>query len=111
MSFDRLSHIHYEMHMLMSPNVVTFDCEQYLQQLMISESLTGVYHEGVSSASSRTSIFDVSHDRKSWCAGKKTMFFLQMSCFNIFFTSFYIVQEPRCYAGFISGFDLFNVYL
>ena len=45
MSRDRLSHIQYEMHMRMFPQVVTFDCKQYLQQLMISESLMGVYHE------------------------------------------------------------------
>ena len=45
MSRDRLSHIHYEIHMLMFLQVVTFDCKQYLQQLMISESLMGVYHE------------------------------------------------------------------
>ena len=59
MSRDRLSHIHYEMHMLMFPQVVTFDCKQYLQPLMISESLTGVYHERVA-ASGRTLIIDVS---------------------------------------------------
>ena len=46
MSRDRLSHIHYEMHMLMFHQVVTFDCKRYLQKLMISESLMGVYHEG-----------------------------------------------------------------
>ena len=46
MSRDRLLHIHYEMHMLMFPQVVTFDCKQYLQQLMILESLMRVYHEG-----------------------------------------------------------------
>ena len=39
MSRDRLSHIHYEMHILMFPQVVTFDCKQYLQQLMFSESI------------------------------------------------------------------------
>ena len=58
MSRDRLSHIHYEMHMLMFPQVVTFDCKQTLQQLMISESLMGKYHEGVA-ASGRTLIFSV----------------------------------------------------
>ena len=46
MSRDRLSHIHYEMHILMFPQVVTFDCKHFLQQLMISESLMGVNHEG-----------------------------------------------------------------
>ena len=61
MSRDRLSHIHYEMHMHMFPKVVTFDCKQYLQKLMIAESLMGVYHEG-GSRSGRTLIFDVSHD-------------------------------------------------
>ena len=60
---DRLSHIHYEMHMLMFPQVVTFDCKQYLQQLMISEYLMGVYHEGGGvAASGRTLIFDDSQD-------------------------------------------------
>ena len=64
MSRDRLSHIHYKIHMLMFPQVVTFDCKKYLQQLMISESLKGVNREGGggSSASGRTSIFDVSND-------------------------------------------------
>ena len=46
MSRDSLSNIHYEMHMLLFPKVVTFDCKQYLQQLMILESLMGVNHEG-----------------------------------------------------------------
>ena len=46
MSRDRLSHIHYEIHVLMFPQVVTFDCKQYLQQLMISEYLMGVYRDG-----------------------------------------------------------------
>ena len=64
MSRNRLSHIHYEMHRLMFPQVGTFDCKQYLQQLMISESLMAVYHEegGGVAASGRTLIFDVSHD-------------------------------------------------
>ena len=70
MSRDRLSHIHYEMHMLMFPKAVTFECKQYLQQLMISESLMGVCHESVCvcvggggvATSGRTLIFDVSHD-------------------------------------------------
>ena len=62
MSRDRLPHIHYEMHMLMFPQVVTLDCNQYLQQLMISEYLMGVYHEGGIAASGRFLIFDVSHD-------------------------------------------------
>ena len=64
MSRDRLSHIHYEMHMLIFSQVVSFDCKQYLQQLMISESLMGVHRErgeGVD-ASGRTLVFDVSHD-------------------------------------------------
>ena len=68
MSRDRLSHIHYEMHMIMFPQVLTLNCKQYLQHLMISESLMGVYHEvgggGGVAASGRTLIFDVSHDRK-----------------------------------------------
>ena len=60
MSRDRLSHIHYEMHMLIFPQVVTFDCKQYLHQLMISESL--MEGGGGVAASGRTLIFDVSHD-------------------------------------------------
>ena len=64
MSRDRLSHIYYEIHVLMFPQVVTFDCKEYLQQLKISESLMEVYRNGGrgSSASGRTSIFYVSHD-------------------------------------------------
>ena len=46
MSRDRLSHILYEIHMLMFPQVVSFDCKQYMQQLILSESLMAVYHEG-----------------------------------------------------------------
>ena len=46
MSRDRLSHIQYEIHMLMFAQVVTSDCKRYLQQLMISESLMGIYHIG-----------------------------------------------------------------
>ena len=47
MSRDRVSHIHYEIHMCMFPHVVTRDCKQHLEQLMITESLMGVYSKGV----------------------------------------------------------------
>ena len=48
LSRDRLSNIHYEIHVLMFPqvHVVTFDCKLYLHQLMISEYLMGVYRDG-----------------------------------------------------------------
>ena len=46
MSRDRLSHIYYELHVRMFPQVATRDCKQYLQQLMIQESLMGVYRKG-----------------------------------------------------------------
>ena len=61
MSRDRLSHIYYEMHMLMFPQVVTSDCKQYLQQLMIQNLKWEFIMKGVA-ASGRTLIFDVSQD-------------------------------------------------
>ena len=42
---DRLSHIYYKIHMRMFPQVATLDCKQYLQQLMIPESVMGVYRK------------------------------------------------------------------
>ena len=62
MSRDRLSHIYYEIHVPMFPKVATRDCKQYLQQLMIPESLMGVNRKGGSTGSGKSSIFDVSHD-------------------------------------------------
>ena len=46
MSRDRVSHIHYEIHMRMLPQVATRNCKQYLEQLMIPEYLMGVYLKG-----------------------------------------------------------------
>ena len=43
---NRLSHVYYEIHVRMFPQVATRDCKRYLQQLMIPESLMGVYHKG-----------------------------------------------------------------
>ena len=62
---DRLSHIYYKIHVCMFPQVATRDSKQYLQQLMIPESVMGVYHKGGegSTTSDKSSIFDVSrHD-------------------------------------------------
>ena len=44
---DRLSHIYYKIHVCMFPQVATRDSKQYLQQLMIPESVMGVYRKGV----------------------------------------------------------------
>ena len=115
MSRDRLSHIHYEMHMLMFPEVVTFDCKQYLQQLMISESLMGVYHEGGSCKWQDLDIRYQSLLKIMVCWVENNVFLANV--INIYLTSFYIVQEPlpspstspqaplclrycRCYARF-----------
>ena len=65
MSRDRPSHINYEIHVAMFPQVATRDSKQYLQQLMIPESVMGVYRKGgggVSTTSDKSSIFDVSQD-------------------------------------------------
>ena len=45
---DRLSHIYYKikLHVHSFPQVATRDCKQYLQQLMIPESVIGVYRKG-----------------------------------------------------------------
>ena len=43
---DRLLHIYYKIHVCMFPQVATLDSEQYLQQLMIPESVMGVYRKG-----------------------------------------------------------------
>ena len=43
---DRLSHIYYDIHVCMFPQVATRDPKQYLQQLMILESVIGVYRKG-----------------------------------------------------------------
>ena len=42
----RLSHIYYEIHVCMFPQVATRDSNQYLQQLKIPESVMGVYRKG-----------------------------------------------------------------
>ena len=46
MPSDRLLHIYYKIHACMFPQVATLDSKQYLQQLMIPESLMGVYRKG-----------------------------------------------------------------
>ena len=48
----------------MFPQVATRDSKQYLQQLMIPESVMGVYRKGGggSTTSDKSSIFDVSQD-------------------------------------------------
>ena len=43
---DRLLHIYYKIHVCMFPQVAILDSKQYLQQLMISESVMGVYRQG-----------------------------------------------------------------
>ena len=43
---DRLSHIYYAIHVRMFPQAATRDCKQYLQQLMIPESVMRVYRKG-----------------------------------------------------------------
>ena len=43
---DRLSHIYYKIHVCMFPQGATRDSKQYLQQLMIPESVMGVYRKG-----------------------------------------------------------------
>ena len=43
---DRLSHICYKIYVRMFPQVATRDCKQYLQQLMIPDSVMGVYRKG-----------------------------------------------------------------
>ena len=51
---DRLSHIYYKIFVRMFPQVATRDCKQYLQQLMIPESVMGVYRKG---------------EKPPWCSG------------------------------------------
>ena len=43
---DRLSYICYKMHVYIFPQVAIRDSKQYLQELMIPESVMGVYHKG-----------------------------------------------------------------
>ena len=45
MSRHRMSHIYYKIHVCMFPQVATRDSKQYLQQLMIPESVMGVYRK------------------------------------------------------------------
>ena len=61
---DRLLHIYYKILVCMFPQVATRDSKQYLQQLMIPESVMGVYRKGggCSTSSDNSSIFDVSQD-------------------------------------------------
>ena len=42
---NRPSHIYYKIHVCMFPQVATRDSKQYLQQLMIPESVMGVYRK------------------------------------------------------------------
>ena len=62
MSRDSVSHIHYEIHMRMFLKVVTRDCKQYNEKLIVPESLMGVYGKEGSSASGKISTFDISHE-------------------------------------------------
>ena len=61
---DRLSHIYYKIHVCMFPQVATRDSKQYLQQLMIPESVMGVYRKGGGgcTTSDKSSIFDTRQD-------------------------------------------------
>ena len=43
---DRLLHIYYKIHVCVFPQVATLCSKQYLQQLMIPESVLGVYRKG-----------------------------------------------------------------
>ena len=63
---DRLSYICYKMQVYIFPQVATRDSKQYLQELMIPESVMGVYHKGGggSTTSDQSSIFDVFQDCK-----------------------------------------------
>ena len=128
MSRDRLSHIHYKMHMLMFPQVVTFECKQYLQQLMISESLMGVYHEGGSCKWQNLDIRCQSWLKIMVCR-KENHVFIAKDMFKILFlqvfTSFrnhclhhqllhkphYVLDIADVMLGSISDVDLFMVYL
>ena len=62
---DRLSHIYYTIHVCVFPQVAaTLGSKQCLQQLMIPESVMGVYRKGGggSTTSDKSLIFDVSQD-------------------------------------------------
>ena len=61
---DRLSRIYnYKIHVCIFPQVPHRDCKQYLQQLMIPESVMGVYRMGGGRTTrDKSSIFDVSQD-------------------------------------------------
>ena len=68
---DRPSHIYYKIHVCMFPQVATREYKHYLQQLMMPESVMGVYPirggggvggGGASATSDKSSIFDVSQD-------------------------------------------------
>ena len=63
---DRLSHIYYKIHVCIFPQVATRDSKQYLQQLMIPESVMGVCRKwgGGSTTSDKSSTFDVNQDWK-----------------------------------------------
>ena len=54
---DRLSHIYYKIHVCMFPQVATRDSKQYLQQLMIPESVMGVYRKGGGSNTSDKALY------------------------------------------------------
>ena len=94
MSRDRLSHIHNEMHVLMFPQVVTFDCKQYLQQLVISESLMRVYHQGGSCKWQDLDSRCQSCLKIMVCLKEKNVFLANVMFLIFIFTSFYIVQGP-----------------
>ena len=61
---DRLSHIYYKIYVCMFPQIASLDSKQYFQQLMIPESVMGVYCKGGGgcTTSDKSSIFDVSQD-------------------------------------------------
>ena len=61
---DRLSRIYYKIHVCMFPRVATRDSKQYLQQLMIPESVMEVYSKGggVVLQVIKARYFDVSQD-------------------------------------------------
>ena len=124
MSCDRLSHIHYKMHKLMFPQVFTIDCKQHLQQLMISVSLMGVYHEGGSCKWQDLDIWCQSCLKIMVCRKEKNVFLANVMFLIFilqFFTSFrspcfhhklhhkphYVLDIADVMPDSVSGFDLF----
>ena len=79
---DRLLHIYYKIYVCMFPQVATLDSKQYLQQLMIPESVMRVYRkEGVVLQVTKARYLMSVKTENNGVSVSRQCFFLQMSCF------------------------------